>query len=87
MAKKVSTKSSKSSKSVKKQVLFVKKRGSYVPVSDIAWFMYLPFVMYLGFSWFIGLNHTSDYGLAILWILPNWVAAAVIMTWIAKKTS
>jgi hypothetical protein len=71
----------------KKDAWFVQVRGSYLPASDMGWFTYIPFVAYLGFSWYVGINDTSSYSKAVLWIFPNWVAAAVLMTWIAKRHS
>jgi hypothetical protein len=81
----------KSSKSrapkARKGAWFVRVRGSYLPVTTAGWLTYLPFVAYLGFAWYVGLNDTDDYALAVLWILPNFVAAAVVMTWVAKAKS
>ncbi len=89
MAKKTTksraTKTSKRSRTA--DVWFKPVRGSYIPVNDMGWFLYLPFVAYLGFTWYAGLNYTDNYVMASLWIIPNWVTAAVVMTWVAKKTS
>ncbi|HEY4160445.1 MAG TPA: hypothetical protein VGM08_00090 [Candidatus Saccharimonadales bacterium] len=66
---------------------FAPLRGSYIPVSWQGWLTYVPFVAYLGYSLLVAFNYTGNNWKAVLWIVPNWVAAAVIMTWIAKVTS
>jgi len=83
MAQKSKSKSSKT----KKQAWFIPVRGSYLPNSWQGWLTYLPFTAYLIFSLFIGWTETSSRAVAILYIVPNWVAVAVIMTWIARRTS
>jgi len=72
---------------VKKGAWFVAIRGSYLPVSPEGWLTYIPFTAYLVFSLIVGFAYTGNTLKAILWVFPNWVAAAVVMTWIAKRTS
>ncbi|MEJ0072615.1 MAG: hypothetical protein WDN27_00775 [Candidatus Saccharibacteria bacterium] len=72
---------------VKKGAWFVAVRGSYLPVSWQAWALYVPFVAYLAYSLIVAFSYTGNNWKAVLWIVPNWVAAAVVMTWIAKRTS
>lgn len=72
---------------VKKGAWFVAIRGSYLPVSWQGWLMYLPFTAYLVYSLIVAFAYTGNNLKAVLWIVPNWVAAAVVMTWIAKRTS
>jgi hypothetical protein len=74
-------------KKVKKGAWFVATRGSYLPVSWQGWLTYLPFIAYLGYAWFVAFAYTGNDLKAVLWIVPNWVATAVIMTWIAKQKS
>ncbi|HEX5448098.1 MAG TPA: hypothetical protein VFW90_02765 [Candidatus Saccharimonadales bacterium] len=62
-------------------------RGSYLPSSWQGWLSYIPFIAYLIFTMVVGWQDSSTKGLAILYIVPNWVAATVVMTWIAKRTS
>ncbi len=88
MAKKTTLKKSTKSKNyTKNNAWFIQVRGSYLPNSWQAWLSYIPFVAYLVFSLIVAFDYTGNNVKAILWIVPNWVAAAVIMTWIAKQTS
>jgi hypothetical protein len=66
---------------------FVPVRGSYLPASPAGWWTYVPFVGYLIFTLVIGVQNTSSLSIAILFIVPNWVAASVIMTYIASRRS
>jgi len=66
---------------------FIPIRGSYLPASAAGWWTYLPFVAYLIFSVIIGINDTSSAAVAILFIVPNWIAAAVVVTYIAARKS
>jgi hypothetical protein len=72
---------------IKKGAWFVPLRGSYLPVSWPGWLTYLPFVGYLVFSLITAFAYTGNNVKAVLWIVPNWVAAAVVITWIARRTS
>jgi len=71
----------------RKGAWFVQLRGSYIPISWQGWLTYIPFVVYLAYSLIVAFDYTGNTLKAILWIVPNWVAAAVVMTWIAKRTS
>jgi hypothetical protein len=71
----------------RKGAWFVAVRGSYLPVSWEGWLTYVPFVAYLSFSWHVAFWYTGTTPKAVLWIIPNWVAAAVVMTWVAKRKS
>lgn len=71
----------------RKGAWFVSVRGSYLPASLAGWLTYIPFTAYLIYSWFVAFAYTGNDLKAVLWIVPNWVAAAVIMTWIARATS
>ena len=66
---------------------FVRVRGSYLPVSAAGWATYVPFVAYLLFSVLVSEHNIASKTLAILYIVPNWVAAAVIMTYFAARKS
>jgi hypothetical protein len=78
---------SKRSKSKKSDAWFKSVRGSYLPASAAGWLTYIPFVAYLALSVVLGIRDTSSNGLAVLFIVPNWVAAAAVMTWIASRKS
>lgn len=74
-------------KKSKKQKWFTPVRGSYLPNSWQGWLTYLPFTAYLVFALVVGWQKANDTGQAILFIVPNWIAATVVMTWIARRTS
>jgi hypothetical protein len=71
----------------KKQKWFVPLRGSYLPASRAGWLTYIPFVGYLVCALLAGLHETSSYVAAALFVVPNWVAAAVVMTYVAARHS
>lgn len=71
----------------KSKVWFKKKRGSYLPVSWQGWLTYIPFIAYL-VSTVIAVNRNTHSASDFLYgIVPQWVAVAVIMTWVAKLKS
>ena len=72
---------------IKNGAWFVRIRGSYLPASWQGWLTYLPFTAYLVYSLIVAFDYTGNTLKAVLWIVPNWVAAAVVMTWVAKTTS
>jgi hypothetical protein len=74
-------------KKSKKQKWFRPVRGSYLPNNWQGWLTYIPFLAYLVFVLVYGWRDTSSATQAILYIAPNWVAAAVVMTWFAKRVS
>jgi len=71
----------------RKDAWFVPVRGSYLPASWQGWLTYLPFVAYLVFTLVYAVNWISSLAQAILFIVPNFVAAAAVMTWVAKRMS
>ena len=71
----------------KKSKWFTPVRGSYLPNNWLGWLTYLPFTAYLLFTFYFGWHDTTSHQQAVLFIVPNWVAATVVMTWIAKRTS
>jgi len=80
-------KSKKRYKKAKPGAWFVAVRGSYLPASTLGWWSYVPFLAYLIFTFYYGVKDTSKVSVAILYIIPNWVAAAVVMTFLASKKS
>jgi hypothetical protein len=74
-------------KKSKKDRWFVPVRGSYLPNNWLGWLSYLPFLAYLIFALVYGWQNTDTAAQAILFIVPNWIAAVVVMTWVAKRTS
>ena len=66
---------------------FVKKRNSYLPNSLQAWLLYIPYLAYLiGVMVFV-CQRKDGFWLALFTVVPNWIAAGLIMTWIAKIKS
>lgn len=66
---------------------FVAVRGSYLPSSWQGWLTYIPFSAFLVWVLHYAWNNTYDLSHALVIIIPNWVAAAAVMTWVAKRTS
>ena len=66
---------------------FIAVRGSYLPNSWQGWLTYVPFLAYLLWTVWAGLTYTDNYTTAVMFILPNWVAATVVMTWLAKHAT
>lgn len=85
MAKKTTKK--KTVPTPKKGAWFVPVRGSYLPATAIGWLLYLPYLAYLVFAFVIGWRDINSVGNTILFILPNWIAAAAVMSWIASRKS
>jgi hypothetical protein len=82
------TKKTKNRRSqAKTEAWFTPIRGSYLPASAAGWWTYLPFVAYLICSVIVGIKDTSSAAVAILFIVPNWIAAAVVVTYIAARKS
>ncbi|HET9098234.1 MAG TPA: hypothetical protein VFN51_01305 [Candidatus Saccharimonadales bacterium] len=79
----------KTSKKLKarKGAWFIAIRGSYLPVSPAGWWTYLPFLAYLIFSGIVGYRDTTSTAMAVMFIIPNWIAAAAVMTYIAARKS
>lgn len=72
---------------VRKCAWFVRVRGSYLPASWQGWLTYVPFTAYLVFAFVYGWQDTDSVAQAIMFIVPNFVAAAAVMTYIARRTS
>ncbi|MEO6761502.1 MAG: hypothetical protein ABI220_03970 [Candidatus Saccharimonadales bacterium] len=71
----------------KKGAWFVPLRASYLPVSWQGWTTYTLLVAYLIIVLIYGWQLTASFAQAVLFIVPNFVAAAVILTWVAKTKS
>ena len=80
-------KSRKKTKKNTKKTWFIPVRGSYLPNSWQAWVLYIPFVSFLILV-LLYAKHTQDtFSGAFFMAFPQWVCAAIVMTWIAKKKS
>lgn len=71
----------------KKQAWFIRIRGSYLPCSKQGWLSYVPFVAYLLLAVIIAGYAAQSLALSLYMVIPQWVAAAVVMSWIADKKS
>ena len=66
---------------------FYKVRGSYLPKSWQGWLLYIPYTAYIvGAAVYVYSRGDSLWG-ALFTLVPNWVAALAIMTWVAERTS
>ncbi len=72
---------------LKKGAWFYKVRGSYLPATWQGWLTYVPFLTYVISVLVIAANVTDSAAGFIMTIFPQWVAAAVVMTWIAARKS
>lgn len=70
-----------------RQKWFKKVRSSFIPISWQGWLCYVPYVAFLILS-YLYVMYSFGYSLISLFIIiPNWVAAAVVMSWVASKRS
>ncbi|HSX53138.1 MAG TPA: hypothetical protein VLF90_02085 [Patescibacteria group bacterium] len=72
---------------VRKGAWFIKVRGSYLPYSWQGWLSYIPFVGFLVWSIIWAFNTSQPVSQTALLLFPSWIAAAVVMTWLAARTS
>jgi hypothetical protein len=80
-------KTTKHAKHTNSHAWFMAVRGSYLPANAAGWLSYVPFIAYIITSLVLAIHDTSSFGIAVLIVVPNWVAAAVIMTWVARRKS
>jgi hypothetical protein len=66
---------------------FKKVRGSYIPNSWQGWLCYVPYVGYMVLSYIYVMSVLGYNLLSLFIIIPNWVAAAAVMTWLASSKS
>lgn len=62
-------------------------RGSYLPISWQGWILYVPFVIFLITVMNGAIMNAHSISDAFYMMFPQWVAAIVVMTWIAKQKS
>ncbi|MDB5175234.1 MAG: hypothetical protein JWM81_92 [Candidatus Saccharibacteria bacterium] len=63
---------------------FTAARGSYLPKTWQSLIIYVPYFAYLLYTAFASFKYARP-ALAVLYIVPNWIAAAVVATWFAKQ--
>ncbi len=66
---------------------FIKVRGSYLPNSWQGWLTYIPYTVYVAAVLIYVIMHNTDLWQAAFVLIPNWIAALAIMTWVAKAKS
>ncbi len=66
---------------------FKQVRGSYIPISWKGWLTYIPYICFLGVSAGVVKANASSSIEAAIGVVPYWVSALVIMSWIAKRKS
>ena len=67
---------------------FKKVRGSYLPCSWQGWLTYIPFIGYMVLSYYVVYQHNENSVVdIIIGVFPQWIAATVIMTWLAQRKS
>lgn len=66
---------------------FIKVRGSYLPHSWQGWLTFVPFTAFLVTVMTMAMRTEDTYSGMFYVIFPQWIAAAVVMTWIAQKKS
>lgn len=71
----------------KKAKWFIKVRGSYLPNSSQAWYLYIPYVSYLTFSFILAWDLDVSRVVRVYLVIVQWAFAAMFMTWIAHKHS
>ena len=73
--------------SKKSRQWFVRTRGSYLPSSPTGWLSYVPYITYLIGVTALAFHERYGFVTTVLILVPNWVAAAVIMNWLAANHS
>jgi hypothetical protein len=71
----------------KRHYWFYAVRGSYLPCSWQGWLLYVPFTLFLLTVLVAAISTQHSVSDMLYMIFPQWVAAAVVMTWIAKQKS
>lgn len=71
----------------KKNKWFKKIRGSYLPISWQAWALYVPFTIFLLTVLLAAVRSEHSVSDSLYMIFPQWVSAAVVLTWIANQKS
>ncbi len=66
---------------------FYKVRGSYLPASWQGWALYVPYTLFLYASLQYAVSNNDTVLGVVLAVFPQWVAAVVVMTWLATIRS
>jgi hypothetical protein len=74
-------------KKLKKDKWFISTRGSYLPNSNKGWLTYIPYFVYLLFSFILVWEVSAAEVVKVYLILVQWAFAGLFMTWLAKNKS
>lgn len=66
---------------------FIKTRGSYLPRVWQAWLAYIPYIAYLVGVLVFVIKQKDSFWAAVFTLIPNWLAAGIVMTWFARRKS
>jgi hypothetical protein len=66
---------------------FIKKRGSYLPTTWQAGLLYLIYLAYIVWVLVYVIKSDYDFWPAVFVLVPSWVTACVVMSWIASQKS
>ena len=66
---------------------FIKVRGSYLPNNSMGWLSYLPYLAYLIGVTAAAIHERYGFITTMLVLIPNWVVAAMAMSWLAANHS
>ena len=66
---------------------FHKVRGSYLPGSWQGWLTYIPFTAFLIWTLMWAIDTETSVAKVLFMVFPMWIAAAVVMTWLAASKS
>ena len=72
---------------LRKGAWFYKVRGSYLPATWQAWLSYIPFTIFLITVLTAAIRNNHSVSDVFYAIFPQWIAAAVVITWFASKKS
>ncbi len=72
---------------LKKGAWFYKVRGSYLPATWQGWLLYVPFITFLVGVAVYAFRTELSFAQVFFSVFPAWVAAAVVLTWIASNKS
>ena len=71
----------------KRKAWFIKVRGSYLPNNTAGWLTYIPYTAYLIGALVYVVSKHYDVWISLFILVPNWVAAAAVMHFVAAHTS
>ena len=66
---------------------FIKIRGSYLPNNIFGWLLYIPYITFLILVLVAAITTQDSVSKVFFMIFPQWVAAGVVMTWVATLKS